>query len=96
MVKKGSYEAAREANIARNNVLLCSLGFPPSVMPVRKTAASMERDKPLSANKQRPCSAAKGENPNPHHTPHLYLLPAHYPNPISLTLTLTLTLTRTQ
>jgi hypothetical protein len=81
-VKKGSYEAAREANIARNNRLLCSLGFPPSIMPVRKTAASMERQKWLSANKPRTCSAAKGENPNPHRTPHPNLLPTHYPIPI--------------
>ena len=82
MVKKGSYEAAREANIARNNVLLCILGFPPSIMQVKKKAASMEPEKPLSAKKPRPCSAAKGQNPNPHRTPHPNLLPTHYPNPI--------------
>ena len=73
MVKKGSYEAAREANIARNNVLLCSLGFPPSIMQVKKKAASME---------PRRCSAAKGHNPYPHRTPHPNLLPTHYTNPI--------------
>ncbi len=82
MVKKGSYEAAREANIARNNVLLCSLGFLPSIMQVKKKAASMEPEKPLSAKKPRTCSAAKGQNPNPHRTPHPNLLPTHYPNPI--------------
>ena len=42
----------------------------------------MDPEKPLSAKKPRPCSAAKGQNPNPHRTPHPNLLPTHYPNPI--------------
>ena len=78
MVKKGSYEAAREANIARNNEFLSSLGFRPS----SKKGATMDLEKPLSARKPRPCSDAKGQNRNPHRTPHPNLLPTHYPIPI--------------
>ena len=51
MIEEGNYEAEREANIARNNLLLISLGFTPmTIAPLQKDGCAPKRSRGLPPN----------------------------------------------
>ena len=55
MIEEGQYEAEREANIARNNLLLTSLGFAPMVIPpLQKDGCAPKRSRGLPPNSPPP------------------------------------------
>ena len=57
MIEEGNYGAEREANIARNNLLLISLGFRPmKIAPLQKDGCAPKRSRGLPLNSPPPCT----------------------------------------